>query len=642
MLTFVGLLLMGGTNAWAQDETLFSFTCSSTEQTGDCTPNEGTGTITLSNAPAKTSTYFGVKFDKDTKNANVNLGTTTLQAGDKITIKMYAASSSDGTNFGMKVWNNNSDNPTTYYECFVPSGATKNVPSPVVYTIGAGSPLIGLSEFNVVRATKSSVFFNGITIVRPDPNVKSSDASVASIVVNDKYKATASGTDYTVAVLNGGNTGDAITAMVKPTDAKATVVDATFDEGTGQYAVAAKVGKDNGVNFVVKAEDGTQVTYKITVLAANDITRDVDEFHVKSGNTYVPGQKITCPDIVAMIAETSDAAGNKMGNTESAGISTVISETNYKAYVNGQVNPGYTGFTATSGSYYAFTPSKNGVLELGININSGREFFILDGSRRLVNGTDFTTALYNSSTHAEEQLDANNKLANKADGMVTINVEADKTYYVFCKSSKLGWYGMEFTPAAETVSVSVGADGFASFCSTKTIDITGSEIEAYWAKDITGNDLTMEKISVIPAGTGVILKSVNGGAASFDGVVTETEDEITGNLLVGTTEDTDVSVSTEGSYNYIFGKGNEGIGFYKLATSNHTVKAGKAYLHLTTEAPSSTKGITMHFGNDATGINEVVGHAAETTNTYYTLSGVRVQNPQKGLYIVNGKKVVLK
>ena len=69
-----------------------------------------------------------------------------------------------------------------------------------------------------------------------------------------------------------------------------------------------------------------------------------------------------------------------------------------------------------------------------------------------------------------------------------------------------------------------------------------------------------------------------------------------------------------------------------------TLPAGKAYLPASVGS-SSAKAFTFDFG-DATGINEV--KTAKADGAIYSISGVRVAEPQKGVYIMNGRKVIVK
>lgn len=62
---------------------------------------------------------------------------------------------------------------------------------------------------------------------------------------------------------------------------------------------------------------------------------------------------------------------------------------------------------------------------------------------------------------------------------------------------------------------------------------------------------------------------------------------------------------------------------------------------------SESRGLTLDFGDGTTAIWNVKEDKVDTGNVhedgvYYSLQGTRVQNPSKGLYILNGKKVLIK
>ena len=113
---------------------------------------------------------------------------------------------------------------------------------------------------------------------------------------------------------------------------------------------------------------------------------------------------------------------------------------------------------------------------------------------------------------------------------------------------------------------------------------------------------------------------------------------------------TNVAASTTGAFHYIFAKkktGDANIGFYKL-TSAHTLDAHKAYLETTDDiTPTNNAPLMLDFGDGTTAIMDVIQdemkqQQAQEDNVYYTLQGTRVQNPTKGLYILNGKKIIVK
>ena len=72
-----------------------------------------------------------------------------------------------------------------------------------------------------------------------------------------------------------------------------------------------------------------------------------------------------------------------------------------------------------------------------------------------------------------------------------------------------------------------------------------------------------------------------------------------------------------------------------------TLAAGKAYLNIA--VPTSSPVLELSFDeNDATTISEVTNTNRTNNTNVYDLQGRKVANPTKGLYIVNGRKVIIK
>ena len=127
----------------------------------------------------------------------------------------------------------------------------------------------------------------------------------------------------------------------------------------------------------------------------------------------------------------------------------------YVAYIQGKNNAkdaegkGYNpnkGNLPTTGCYYLFTAAKSGKVEIGIQLGATKPFFVCDAEtglnsvvKTLVNKDGSTVSLGDDQTVAE-----------KFYGTVNFNVEANKTYYVFCTGSKLAFYGYQFTPGTDT------------------------------------------------------------------------------------------------------------------------------------------------------------------------------------------------
>ena len=151
---------------------------------------------------------------------------------------------------------------------------------------------------------------------------------------------------------------------------------------------------------------------------------------------------------------------------------------------------------------------------------------------------------------------------------------------------------------------------------------------------------------IIPKQTGFILQGAANSTVVYQANVTGTEESVTGNLLIGTATEQEFNAS--GYKYYIFSNnGDEGLGFYKPGTRNGAsikLAAHRAGLRLP-EAIAPAKGFTIDFESarkesETTGIRDVRPTMQSRENVIYDLQGRRVTNPGRGIYIVNGKKVV--
>lgn len=149
--------------------------------------------------------------------------------------------------------------------------------------------------------------------------------------------------------------------------------------------------------------------------------------------------------------------------------------------------------------------------------------------------------------------------------------------------------------------------------------------------------LVLTRVTEVPAGEGLYIAGTPGRHE-----IPQTETSMFyANLLKGVTEATDIS-PTDGNYtNFILSNGKYGVGFYTLSSTG-TLDAGKAYLQLPTAGVASVKALKIEFdeNDDPTGI--AITPASTEKQTIYNLAGQRVSQPQKGVNIINGKKVLTK
>lgn len=199
------------------------------------------------------------------------------------------------------------------------------------------------------------------------------------------------------------------------------------------------------------------------------------------------------------------------------------------------------------------------------------------------------------------------------------------------------WVVEEYAVPAVTVDA---ADEYATFYAPAAVAVPDGVV-AYYVSGVNGKSATLTKIETnIPANTGAILYAEGGKECNFTVVSYNGEDAVSGNLLVGTQSKTTVTKEDGSSY-YILANVDGVVGFYSAVNgadeTTFVNAAGKAYLKVANDA-AGARFLSFNFGGTETAIKNIEG--AESNSVVYDLSGRRVQNVTKGLYIVNGKKVV--
>ena len=186
--------------------------------------------------------------------------------------------------------------------------------------------------------------------------------------------------------------------------------------------------------------------------------------------------------------------------------------------------------------------------------------------------------------------------------------------------------------------LSVSSAGYATLCLAYNAEIP-QDVEVYVAEKVDGDCLKMKKVEgVLPAMTGVIVKANEGTYAFIQSE--DTPAEIGENLLVGSVFNKMITAEDNTSY-YILAApddNNNEMGMYRVELIDDMFEcmANKAYLPLESSAPAR---ISFDFGTE-TGIRELKDENDNVKTEIYDLSGRKVENAKKGIFIVNGKKVV--
>lgn len=184
--------------------------------------------------------------------------------------------------------------------------------------------------------------------------------------------------------------------------------------------------------------------------------------------------------------------------------------------------------------------------------------------------------------------------------------------------------------------VAISEAGLATYASDEVLDYTNVEdIEAYIAIEGEKGKVNLKRVKKVPAATGVLLRALN-GKTDFDVPVTTADaDKVDGNAFVR--GEGKAVESGKGPFNYILSKKGNEIGFYHA--NNNVVAKNRAYLQLTT----NNARLNLNFDEgELTGIEEVSTQVNETKDAMFDLQGRQVVKPAKGLYIKNGKRVVIK
>ena len=203
------------------------------------------------------------------------------------------------------------------------------------------------------------------------------------------------------------------------------------------------------------------------------------------------------------------------------------------------------------------------------------------------------------------------------------------------------WYIIHATE----LDITIGNAGWATTCLPFDV-VLPDDLTAYALTDVanvngeeTGSVSLISKAG-IKAKEGALLK---GDAGTYTLSIEETSSDWDANLLSGTTVAKDMS-AVEGDVYLLAsdGAGSAQLSKLVLATdateAKKTLAANKAYLNI---APSAARFLVFNFGDDnATAIDNILGTENAADVVVYDLAGRRVQKAQKGLYIVNGKKVI--
>ena len=303
------------------------------------------------------------------------------------------------------------------------------------------------------------------------------------------------------------------------------------------------------------------------------------------------------------------------------------------------------GYTDDAGSFYnqaihfKSTSTKN-QYKLYIEDSAGKKFYLCTGS--VYEGNDYQIRVTDNENNAlavEVIVTAENNVYNLKNTAVNaligsngdtgaytaqkyknfnINPAEEVSVTVSCKTGKYGTVIFPFTP-----DVSTGFDGI-TFYSCETVNGATGKVQ------ITEVDTPVANVPYLIKNEGG--ENLNKGLTGWG---TATADSYTEGLLTGVYTAATIPASDGNTTNYVLQTQADGQAFYKVDT-DFTATPYKCYLTVTS---SEVKAFFLDFGGE----DAINGIEAETENAeIFNLAGQRVNKAQRGIYIVNGKKVLVK
>lgn len=414
-------------------------------------------------------------------------------------------------------------------------------------------------------------------------------------------------------------------------------IDAIFDEMNNvQYTIAANEGAARTAYMKIHGLDsngGDVYSELITISQGAQVTPVTDVKYVKVTST----DDLASGQYLIVYEEGSVAFNGGLGTLDVAGNTIEV------VFNNNEI----AATTETTAAEFTIDVTEG-------TIKSASGYYIGATSYNNELKTNSETAYTNSISFGSNG-DAVIAVAVSETQIVTLryNKASNQTRFRYYKSGQEAvqlYKKVESTPEPETIPVSISAAGYSTlYYGTKNL-VVPEGMEAYTVS-VTNKlerSTTYNASDVIPAGTGVVLKATQGNYVFA--VTSDTPMKDASNLLRGSDE----AAETEGgNYYYALTLNSDrepsSAGFYWMEENGaaFTNGAHKAYLALDRKfsdiANGTTTGVKGFLALPSDGIVTAIDSVNENTNAdIYNLAGQRVMKAHKGLYIVGGKKILVK
>ncbi len=196
-----------------------------------------------------------------------------------------------------------------------------------------------------------------------------------------------------------------------------------------------------------------------------------------------------------------------------------------------------------------------------------------------------------------------------------------------------------FSLITDEDEITIKSTGKTTWCSKYDLDFTNVEgVKAYTATGYNNVTKTiwLTRVMEVPAGTGLLVK---GDAGTYKIPHAQVQAYYV-NMFVGNLGETISIGETDGDKTNYYLKD----GTFKSVNGNANIGKNKAYLQLPTSIFAGTRSIGISYDDEdgTTGIKNLTPALSEGDGEWYTLQGQRVAKPGKGIYIRNGRKIVVR
>ncbi len=320
-----------------------------------------------------------------------------------------------------------------------------------------------------------------------------------------------------------------------------------------------------------------------------------------------------------------DVGGNDIvenqSSTWTSGIVTMVADGRYKWHIPSN------GSTPVDLRFYKKLDTTNSYPSMTFSVPSGYNIIKIEFTGSYLNNWTVDGAYVNNTWQGKAQSVVFENKSNQ-----TIQVQTVTVTYT--------------TPSTEEPII------WMSYSSANNLDFTGkTDYTAFIATSYRAEEgvVGLTKIEKVPGSEGILIKSNDSSKAikdifkESDVATTEPITTQITQMLVGAPDGVELKPEDEDSEytNFVLAKREGVVGFYKVAQQG-ALAPNKAYLQIPTASLTSTSGANgITFVEDGTTAIQSVT-TATTDDAWYTLQGVRVAQPTRGLYIHNGKKVVVK